>query len=98
MWKVVWARTTESTGPIRVARKSQPLGLGRELVLCHIMDYQRSFWCLTRMVVTRRLETGSRLGSGAGSQDRPALSEDNVREILQEETIEDDWVIQDSYG
>ena len=39
------------------------------------------------MVVTRRLEIGSRFGSGAGSQDRPALSEDCVSEIIREEVI-----------
>ena len=27
MWKVVWARTTGSIGPVRVARKSQPQGV-----------------------------------------------------------------------
>ena len=35
--------------------------------------------------------TGSRLGSGADSKDRPALSGDRVRDILREETIEIVW-------
>ena len=43
------------------------------------------------MVVMRRLETGSRLGSGAASQDRPALSKDRVSEIIREEVIEFVW-------
>ena len=43
------------------------------------------------MVVTRRLVTGSRIGSGAGSQDRPALSVDHVSEIIREEVIGVVW-------
>ena len=40
------------------------------------------------MVVTRRLEIGSRLGLEAGSQDRSVLLEDRVSEIIWEEVIE----------
>jgi len=43
------------------------------------------------MVVTRCLDTRSRLGLGAASQDRPALSKDRVSEIIREEVIEFVW-------
>ena len=35
------------------------------------MAYLRSLWCIIRMVVTRRFETGSRSGSRASSQGGP---------------------------
>ena len=58
------------------------------------------------MVVTRCLDSGFELGSGAGSQDRPALSVDRVGEIVREEVIGicpgsdygDVWVYQDRHG
>ena len=40
------------------------------------------------MLVAIRLETEFRSGLGAGSQDRPVLSEDRVSEIIREEVIE----------
>ena len=40
------------------------------------------------MVVKRRIKTGSGLGSGPGSQDRPALTKDRVRDIIFEEVVE----------
>ena len=40
------------------------------------------------MVVTRQFEAGSGLGSGAGSKNRPALTEDRVREIIREEVLD----------
>ena len=70
MWKVVWARTTESTGPVYAARKSQPLGLGWESVPSYGVEY------------SRRIETRSRLGLGVGNHDRPAFSWDRVSEII----------------
>ena len=71
MWKVVWACTTESTGPIRVARKSQPLGFCRELVPSHFMDFLIFSCCIFSMVVTRRFVAGSGSGSGESDQDAP---------------------------
>ena len=43
------------------------------------------------MVVTRRFETRSGSGSGVGSQDRPVLTEDRVREIIHDEVVEIIW-------
>lgn len=66
MWKVVWARTTESTRPIRVARKSQPLGFVGFglLILCRLSDVLSVSFS---MVVTRSFVVGSGSGSGFGS-------------------------------
>ena len=68
MWKVVWSRTTESTGPIRVARKSQPLGfVGFGLpTLCYLSD---DLYIYFSMVVMRRVALGSGSGSRSGSGD-----------------------------
>ena len=50
-------------------------------------------------MVTRKLETGSGSGSGAGSQDWPALIDDRVSEIIQEEMVTIVWgQILEMYG
>ena len=43
------------------------------------------------MMVKRRFKTGTRYGSGVGSQDRPVLSDDRVKEIIREEMIKSIW-------
>ena len=88
MWKVVWTRTIESTGPICLARKSQPLGFSLELVPFHHMGYQRSLWCIIIMMVTRRFKPGSGSGSRVGNQDRHVSSEDRVSGIIREGVID----------
>ena len=41
------------------------------------------------MVITRRFEEGS--GLGTGGQNRPALSKDRIKGILQEEVVAHFW-------
>ena len=66
MWKVVCSRNIESTGPIRVARKSQQLGLSQKLILSFDAKCQIFSCYIFSMVVTRHAEGGSGSGSGSG--------------------------------
>ena len=43
------------------------------------------------MVVTRRFNIRTGSGPGAGSQDRPTLIEDHVRDIIHEEVVKIFW-------
>ena len=89
-----------------MARKSQPLGLGFGVVSLSLYRLLETFWCISRMVVRRRLVTGSRLGSGAGSQDRPAFGRGSCQgdppggddRDCSGINSKDDWVFQDCYG